>query len=410
MSLPLQFVGLYYQFMSMFNTNKNLTVITGKNFSGRSNYLKSIIGDTENSIYIGEQPASTISGIFPTVESEIQLHSNSANQELLAEVQQLFNFYGFEKHYDKNPFTLSGGEQTILAILSTLLLQSKKLAIDTTLEQLNRAWREPLLKAIQNGGFKNTEVLLADNRTDEYKLNSFTEKVVNNTEENKFVFSNPQLPLNFETTVQPQKIELSNIHFFYNKKHAIIKGLNLELTPSNIYHLKGSNGVGKTTLAKILTGILKIKSGTVLLNDKSYNPFTFPGQIVGYSFQNPDEQLFSSTIENEILSYRKNESTENTKRREDYLEMFGLQNIRKKHPAEMPFTIRKRISLASTLALDRAWYILDEPTLGQDSEFSSFLSQVLLELTKLGKGVIVISHSEKFVSKLNAKVLNLNNL
>ncbi|MFN8429789.1 MAG: ATP-binding cassette domain-containing protein [Spirosomataceae bacterium] len=387
-----------------------LTIISGNNFSGRSNYLKSVINSSESGVYIGEQPSSSITGIFPTVESEIKLHSNNTDSETLNLVNTLLRQYDFQKNYSKNPFTLSGGEQTILAVLSSILLQPKKIAIDCTLEQLNKAWREPLLIAIQKGNFSETEILLADNHINEYGLSNFNELFPQyRLQEHKHKFEKPYLSNDIETQIAPQSIELADVHFFYDKKQPIFKGANVELEPNNIYHLSGSNGTGKSTLAKILTGVLKIQSGKISINNKYCNPYKYPGEIVGYSFQNPDEQLFSTTIENEVLRHLKNETKEYKTRRETFLEMFGLQNIRKEHPAEMPFVIRKRIALAATLALDRSWYILDEPTLGQDNEFTDFLLKLLFKLKESGKGIIVISHSEWFTEVLPAKKLSLHN-
>lgn len=395
--------------MSTGKQNSALTIVSGNNFSGRSKHLKSII-DSERGIFIGEQPSSSITGIFPTVQSEIKLHSGSTDAEVLNLVNSLFEQYDFQKNYDKNPFTLSGGEQAILALLSAILLQPKKLAIDCTLEQLNKTWRNPLLNAIQQGNFSATEILLADNRIDEYGLTDVNEIVPNNNaDEHKYKFEKPRISEKLESTVDATTIELSDINFHYDRKQPIFKNLKAQLHPSEIYHLKGNNGAGKSTLAKILTGILKPQSGVILVNNTNYNPYKYPGQVAGYSFQNPDEQLFSTTIENEVLQFQKNESQEYKERRETFLEMFGLQNIRKEHPAEMPFTIRKRIALAATLALERSWYILDEPTLGQDNDFADFLLTLLLKLKDLGKGIIVISHSERFTENLDSKKLSLEN-
>lgn len=395
--------------MSTGKQNRALTIVSGNNFSGRSKHLKSII-DSERGIFIGEQPSSSITGIFPTVQSEIKLHSGSTDAEVLNLVNSLFEQYDFQKNYDKNPFTLSGGEQAILALLSAILLQPKKLAIDCTLEQLNKTWRNPLLNAIQQGAFSETEILLADNRINEYGLTDVNEIVPNNNSvENKYKFEKPRVPGKLKSAVEATTIELSEINFHYDRKQPIFQNLKTQLLPSEIYHLKGNNGAGKSTLAKILTGILKPQSGAFLVNNAKYNPYKYPGQLVGYSFQNPDEQLFSTTIENEVLPFLKNETSAYKERRETYLEMFGLQNIRKEHPAEMPFTIRKRISLAATLALDRSWYILDEPTLGQDNDFADFLLALLFKLKDLGKGIVIISHSERFADNLNAKKLSLDN-
>lgn len=278
--------------MSTSKQNSALTIVSGNNFSGRSKHLKSII-DSERGVFIGEQPSSSITGIFPTVQSEINLHSGSTNAGVLNLVNSLFKQYGFQKNYDKNPFTLSGGEQTILAVLSAILLQPKNLAIDCTLEQLNRTWREPLLNAIQQGNFSETEILLADNRINEYGLTDVSEIVPdNNSAEHKYKFEKPCVSEKMKSAVDVTTIELSDINFHYDRKQPIFQNLKTQLLPNEIYHLKGSNGAGKSTLAKILTGVLKIQSGKIIVDRKNYNPYKYPGQVVGYSFQNPDEQLF----------------------------------------------------------------------------------------------------------------------
>ena len=376
--------------------------------------MKTLLSNSgENShthIYIGEQPLNFITGIFPTVKSEINLHLAGTSQETKTNVFDLFSVYGFEKHQDKNPFSLSGGEQTVLVILSNLLLQPPKLAIDVALEQLHEEWRTPLLNAIQKGHFSNTNIYLSDNRLKEYNL----QNIASVSPEHQDIsydlkFENPFVDYQLRTQTDAKNIELVDLSFAYMKNDLVLDKVNVCLEPGNIYHLKGANGAGKSTLAKILTGILRPKNGRLLVDKKDCNVYQYPGRFVGYSFQNPDEQLFSSTVEKEVLIPIKNESVEYAQRREIFLRMFGLQNVRKCHPAELPFVIRKRIALAATLAMDRAWYILDEPTLGQDDSFAGFLAELLDYLVKQGKGIIIISHSEFFINKLNLKCLSLQN-
>ncbi len=392
-----------------------LIPVTGNNFSGRSNYLKSLTGNnaeninTPKLIYIGEQPSNYISGIFPTVKNEIDLHSISKfDNAVLYSVKKLFTKYDFEKHFHKNPFTLSGGEQTILVILCNLLLYPEKLAIDTTIEQLSEEWRLPLFDAIQKGWFFNTKIYLADNRLTEYQLNNLS-ITTNNTELSSYnyIFQSPSLKRRLQAEAVAPSIEFEDLSFSYDKRQIVLDKIKFRLEPHTIYSLTGSNGSGKTTLAKILIGILKLKKGRIKVKDKAYEPFKYPGKLVGYSFQNPDEQFFSSTVEKEVLIPLKKETADYTERREIFLEMFGLQNVRECHPAELPFVMRKRISLAATLAIERPWYIFDEPTLGQDDSFVEFFIALLNDLTKEGKGIIVISHSKSFTEKLKGKNLNL---
>lgn len=394
-------------------THIPLINVAGSNFSGRSYHLKSLQNLDEAKkqcfLYIGEQPSNFITGIFPTVKSEIDLHTTNTSSEILKIGRNLLYEYNFEKLFNRNPFTLSGGEQTILVILSGLLLQPDILAIDTTLEQLNQEWRIPLLSTIQNGLFYNSTSYISDNRVKEYNLfNSIDIIPINQKSNYKYNFEKPFLIDQLKITRNSHNIELADISFAYDKNEIILDNLNVCLEPGNIYHLIGENGAGKTTLAKLLTGILNIKKGKLIVDGKEHNAFKYPGHFVSYSFQNPDEQFFSSTIESEVLFPLKIESNDYSERREIFIEMFGLKSVKKCHPAELPFVMRKRISLAATLALDKAWYILDEPTLGQDDTFVDFLVLLLNDLTKKGKGIIIISHSISFTNKLSIKNLYLN--
>ncbi len=399
------------------NSTKNiLNFITGNNFSGRTECLKNIINQSANNVilktnnlYIGEQPTNYISAILPTVKDEIQLHRTGENLILEDEIINLFYKLGFEKHFNKNPFSLSGGEQTILVILCNLLLNPENLCIDSTIEQLNEKWYMQLFDFFIQSNTIQSNLYISDNRVEEYKLTaSHLIESQPNQISYKYKFHKPRIIKDESIRIESQSITIKNLTFAYDNNNPVFENLNYHFEKGNIYHLKGENGAGKSTLAKILIGVLKLKQGILLVNNEPYNSYKTPGALCGYSFQNVDEQLFSNTIEKEILPYLKNESKEYSSRRELYINMFGLQDIRKYHPAEMPFVIRKRIAIASTLAMNKPWYILDEPTLGQDNEFVEFLIQLLNHLKEQGKGIILISHSKTFIENLNTKMLDLS--
>lgn len=399
------------------NRTKNiLNFITGNNFSGRTECLKNIINQTANNItfetnnlYVGEQPTNYISAILPTVKDEIQLHRTGENLILEDEVMNLFYQLGFEKHFNKNPLSLSGGEQTILVILCNLLLNPENLCVDSTIEQLNEKWYKQLFDFFIQSNVIQSNLYISDNRIEEYKLTEYN-LIESKTNEisYKYKFHKPKFIKDESIKLESQSITIKNLTFAYDNNDPVFENLNYHLEKGSIYHLKGQNGSGKSTLAKILIGVLKLKNGALLVNDEPYNSYKMPGTLCGYSFQNVDEQLFSNTVEKEILPYLKNEPKEYSYRRELYIDMFGLQDIRKYHPAEMPFVIRKRIAIASTLAMNKPWYILDEPTLGQDDEFVDFLVQLLTYLKEQGKGIIIISHCKELIVNLNVKTLNLS--
>lgn len=393
--------------------NEALVFLSGNNFSGRTEYLKclenhSLKNDPHvNFVYLGEQQANMISGICPTVENELDLHRTFGNNNWNA-VESIIGQINFTKYYNKNPFQLSGGEQAMLVILCGLLIKPKILGIDITLEQLDSEWRVRIIDSILNKKFNGTKVFLVDNRFDEYELNGLIKKTLIKEEtDHKITFGKPDKNIFLTSDIMATDMILDRISYSYDKTHVVLNELSVKLTSGTIYHLDGRNGAGKTTLAKIMAGVLKPQNGSILVDDKPYSSFDYPGQFVGYSFQNPDEQLFSSSVENELSLNTKNLSKTFSERREQIINIFGMNSVRKTHPAELPFVMRKRVSIAATLALDRAWYILDEPTLGQDNEFCDFLTYQIEHLANQGKGIIIISHSSSFINKLKSVTLSL---
>ena len=398
------------------NIQNKITFLIGSNFSGKSDYFKknlksyldiNLINEAQ---LIKELPVNNISGIFSSVIEELNLHSNKATAELKYSIFKFLNEISFNQLFDKNPFSLSGGEQAILVLVCNLLLCPKELYIDSTIEQLNETWYIPFFDFINNSDTILSKIIVADNRYKEYEIkgvNEFTPTLETVTFEN--IFDTPKL-INFQTTnlISKEILSIRNLSFAYSKKEDVFKNINYDFETGNIYHLNGGNGTGKSTLAKLITGVLKAPKNSIYVNGDCYNSYNKPGAICGYSFQNPDEQIFANNIKSEILPYQKKEKIEYTKRRDLYIKMFGLNNIRDKHPAEMPFVIRKRITLASTLAMERQWYILDEPTLGQDNNFVCFFAELLDLLCKNGKGIILISHCKLLVQKLNYKEIRLN--
>ena len=394
--------------------NGRLYLVIGTNFSGRTKYLKDLESLSREQfgeykfIYIGEQPGNYLSGIFPTVRDEIRLHQSTTDPENFEVSTKILAEFNFEQHLDKNPFTLSGGEQAMLVILLNLMIKPAILAIDVALEQLDSVWREKLLKLMVDGALGSVKIYVADNRLDEYKIEQaeYVSPIVPE-QDHRHSF---ELPL-FNSAVPDFKrvpcVELTDVSYSYRLGHTVLNGINIKLESGNIYNLTGNNGAGKSTLAKLITGVLKLKKGKIFVDDRSYDSYKYPGTLCGYSFQNPDDQLFASSVEDEVLPVFKNESQDRAQRREFYLSLFGLQSVRKAHPGDLPFVMRKRITLAATLAMDCPWFILDEPTLGQDSQFISFFIEVLNSLVACGKGIIIITHSQYFAQILNCKTLNL---
>jgi energy-coupling factor transport system ATP-binding protein len=401
--------------------------LAGKNFSGRTRLLRCWTGfdawdggqeeaepgKKELSAYIGPEVYNSISGLATTVRQELLLHSPDVLDG--NPVSGLVENLRLSSLYERNPFTLSGGEQTCLAVASGLALGPRALAIDCPTEQLDFEVKVRLLEWLSNGAGAGTATVIADNRLAEYE-DEF-EQVVRMREE--LSCESPERHLHFEPLAPegntcgmhfaPCGMRLDALEFGYAKGPGVLRGVSASLEPG-LYLLDGKNGAGKTTLAKVLSGVLRPAEGRILVGGCEARPWREPGRVVGYHFQNPDLQLFSTTVEEEVVAGPRAlglRGEELLRRAEAALGAFGLSRIRGQHPLDLPFVIRKRVALAATLAMGRPWTILDEPTLGQDDATSEAITRIIANVLSCGAGVIVITHSQWFRRRLPAKVLRL---
>jgi len=208
-------------------------------------------------------------------------------------------------------------------------------------------------------------------------------------------------------------IEVKDIHFTYPTGVEALKGVSLTIGDGEFVAIMGQNGAGKTTLVKHFNGLLKPAKGEVLVDDVSTRDVSVAklARKVGFVFQNPDHQLFSETVEEEIAFALRNFGFEETtieKRVTWALNLLGLTEYRKTSPFMLSGGERKRVALASVLAWDPKAVILDEPTIGQDHGQKENLRQFIVQLNGQGKTVVVVTHDVEFVAECNPRVVLMN--
>jgi energy-coupling factor transporter ATP-binding protein EcfA2 len=362
----------------------NLHVLDGPNFSGRTSRLREWVGLPNDSdieptcnqnAYIGTDVVSALSGITPSVDAEFELMA--ADREAVNEARKAMEGLGFGHCLRQNPFTLSGGEQVVTAVLAATAARPKRLAIDCALEQLSAETRTDLLAYLDG---LDGDLMVADNRTDEW-CHTTTEKME----------ATPNSPtihpeVNLKIFQEPCEIELVNLCHYYVKGRLVLNQLNLKFEVGVTYRLSGPNGSGKTTLSKLLTGLIKPTSGEIRVNGKAVQPWRTPGKFVSYHFQNPDFQLFATSVKRQFPKSSGNDNLAN---------WFGLEKLMNVHPLDLPFVLRKRVALATAIGRRAGFLILDEPTLSQDKNSS----MNIMRLGTTESSGLVISHS-RFFSKL----------
>ncbi len=205
-------------------------------------------------------------------------------------------------------------------------------------------------------------------------------------------------------------IEAENVRYSYPNKVEALKGVSITIQDGEFVAIMGQNGAGKSTLVKHFNGLLKPARGTVRVNgaETTKSSVAALSRNVGFVFQNPDHQLFSETVEEEIGFALKNFGfkTEMIEERITWaLNLLSLTEYRKTSPFLLSGGERKRVALASVLAWDPQTLILDEPTIGQDHEQKEKLRQFILQLQTQKKTVVTVTHDVEFVAECNPRVV-----
>lgn len=207
-------------------------------------------------------------------------------------------------------------------------------------------------------------------------------------------------------------IELEGVRFRYPKGPEVIKGVTLSIEDGEFVGLIGHSGVGKTTLAKLIAGLLKPNEGRVLVDgiDTRVAPASVLARKVGYVFQNPETMLFSATLLEEVAFALKNfgyPPDELEWRVHAALEKVDLRKPLNASPHALSFGEKRRLAIACVLAMDPSVLVLDEPTTGLDYARCLSLFHALSKLNDEGKTVIVITHDTDLLARFADRVIVL---
>ena len=207
-------------------------------------------------------------------------------------------------------------------------------------------------------------------------------------------------------------VEVINASYVYPGGIKAVDNISLSVKPGEFIALLGQNGSGKTTLAKLMNGLFKPTQGTVLIKGKDTRKMTVAecARIVGYVFQNPEHQIFASTIYEEIAFGPRNLGIpeEDIKQRvEEALRLVDLKKPMDAFPHLLSVGEKHRIAIASILAMEPELLILDEPTTGIDFGRSLQIMRLLQRLKDRGKAVIVITHDLYLAAEFAERIIIL---
>jgi energy-coupling factor transport system ATP-binding protein len=193
-------------------------------------------------------------------------------------------------------------------------------------------------------------------------------------------------------------LALRDICFSYYKDESdLIKNVSFEVKKGEILAVLGNNGAGKSTLLKLITGLKKQRAGNIELNGKKIDKWSIKKRSdkIGYVMQNPNHMITQNMVFDEValgLKVRGVNESDIKEKVESTLKVCGLYGYRNWPVEALSYGQKKRVTIASILAIEPDIILLDEPTAGQDYYNYREFMEFLMKIKETGISMIMITH------------------
>ena len=410
--------------------SSEIILLAGDSGSGKSTLLKclnglipeTVEGSLEGNLYFEDKKYSElrmfelnekIGSVFQNPRSQFFTTNSTAElvfpmenygytKKLMDErLEALTEKFGLHPLLNRNIFEISSGERQLLALASAMALNQKAVIFDEPSANLDYGNAMKLGKIISGMKKSGITVIVADHRfyylkglidrvflIEDGRLSQFDSEVEfkkSKYDTRSFDLFDLDLPVP-EKSVNTEKIAgLKNVSY-----KNILTDISLELKKGEVSVLVGNNGVGKTTLAKLLCKTVKPDIGEVNINGL---PF--------YIMQDPDFQLFGTSVYNELALVNNNEEAI-----AETLKYLGLYDYKDKHPFDLSGGQKQRLQIGMAMLCDKPLIIFDEPTSGLDIVSMKKVAREIVRL-KENAAVLVISHDYEFIRNVANRIIYL---
>ncbi|HEY5983127.1 MAG TPA: ABC transporter ATP-binding protein [Anaerolineales bacterium] len=366
--------------------------------------------------------------------------------EIVARVQEALELLGIAGLSDRDTFSLSGGEKQKVALAGVLAMRPGILLLDEPLASLDPASAQESLAMIRKLADEGLTVLLVEHRVEDV-LQIHPERVMFMSEgEIRYLgpvaglssvvdYHEVKLPaadivMRARTDAAPRPIDIlpgsganmtqgtalvrfEDVSFGYEAEEEILHGINLEIHQGDVIAVLGANGAGKTTLVKHAIGLLRPRSGRVIVDGRDTREASVAqiASTLGYVFQSPSHMLFAPTVHEELafgptnLKHPKGEIEKEVK---EALRIVNLTDRENDPPLAMSFGQQKRVSIAAILAMRSRILVMDEPTAGQDYQNYMNFMDAILQLPGFSS-VMFITHDVDLAVIYSNRVLLMAN-
>jgi len=304
---------------------------------------------------------------------------------------------------ERSTFSLSGGEKQKVTIASIMAMKPDLLVLDEPTASMDPSSTMQLMDVVErlrdNIG---TSMLIFEHRTHVFRsqVDHFLElkdgRLVRSDQLIQDVMVQRKGPTITTTTKQKPLLSIKDL-WVNREERNVLKGVNLDIYPGQITALMGDNGSGKTTLALSCLNMIPVQKGRVLVKEKDAIKMSTSKLAldIGFVFQNPNSQIFGSTVEEEVLIGPRSlgmDMEASMVKANELLKDLDLHRYRNHSPQVLSHGEKRRLNLASALVHDPGILILDEVFVGQDLGFMESISKLLQKQAECGKGILLILH------------------
>ncbi len=387
--------------------------------------------------YVMQNPESQFTTF--TVEEELAFGMENLGMppdEMEKRILQALEFVGMTGFEKTNLDDLSGGQKQKIAIASVIVTNPQILLLDEPTANLDPESRGQVFDLILRLSREYGMTIVIVEHNIEEIMDSVDWMIVmdaNGNIQRQGELQRDRVAFNRllqhgdtecmanDCSTEETVLEIKDLEFSYpipgtirKEGTPILRGLNLQVCRQELFAIVGENGVGKTTLTRLVFRILKQDKGSIRLFGRpveSYRKRDLYHQI-GLVFQNPENQFITNTVWDELMFSLKRvkiSEEEKEKRVNAMLQRFHLEEDKEKSPFVLSQGQKRRLSVASMLLTNQQILFLDEPTYGQDFENRRELMKDMQKLVEEGITIVMITHDMSLVKQYATRVARIEN-